>query len=146
MDTYLFLGAKPSEVAYLLGVLSGIQTQLNGKEATGSTITLTENQTLGDNITCTTNLKHVHVLQCATFRSEVGHPVLQTAAMDTHIFLLAKPSEVAYLLGVLSGIQPQLNEKQVTGSCISICDPNPTQRKATHEHLNHPSWSLDTDR
>ena len=30
-DTYKFMGFKPSEIAYLSGVISNIQTQLNNK-------------------------------------------------------------------------------------------------------------------
>ena len=30
-DTYTFLGAKPVEIAYLAGVTSNLQTQLNGR-------------------------------------------------------------------------------------------------------------------
>ena len=46
---YTFMGALPSEIAFLSGVTSSIQTQLTGK------MSLSGDQTLGANVTCTTN-------------------------------------------------------------------------------------------
>ena len=85
------LVAKPSEVAYLLGVSSSIQTQFNNKQANRLCMTLGDIQTLTSNI---------------------------TAAVDTFLFLGAKPSEVTYLAGASSNIQTQLNNKQASGLCI----------------------------
>ena len=48
-NTYSFMGAEPLEIAYLFGVTSNLQTQLDGK------LTLSGNQTLAGNITCTLN-------------------------------------------------------------------------------------------
>jgi len=80
------LGAKPSEIAYLSGMMSNIQTQLNGKQAAGTYMTLSGDQFLGRIVTCLVNL-------------------------NNYKFFGALPSEHAYLSGVLSAIQTQLNGK-----------------------------------
>ena len=67
-----------NEVTYLSGVTSAIQTQLNNKQASGLCMILSGAQTLTGSI---------------------------TAAVDTYLFLSAKPSEHAYLSGVSSNIQ-----------------------------------------
>ena len=92
-DAYTFLGAKPSEIAYLLGLSSNLQTQLNGKQASGAYMTtLMGGQTPTANVTFTTP--------------------------DTFLFLGAKPSEIVYLLGLSSSVQTQLNGKQASGAYI----------------------------
>ena len=85
---YTFFGAKPSEIAYLSGASSNITNQLIEK------LSRTDNQTLGGNITCTTN-------------------------PSGYTFIGALPSEVAYLAGKTSAIQAQLNGKQAACTYMS---------------------------
>ena len=89
-NTYTFMGAKPTEIAYLSGLTSSIKDQLDGKQATGTYMTRGGEQTLTANIT--------------------------VPASNTFTFMGAKPTEIAYLSGLTSSIKDQLAGKQPSGS------------------------------
>jgi len=140
--TFFFFGALPLEIAYLSGVSSAIQTQLNRKQDSNTCITLTGNQTLGGDITCTTSTNNYKLFGATPteiayvsgvisavqtqLNGKLGLGVAQiltaniTAAADTYMFWGAKPSKIAYVSGVTSAIQTQLNGKQASGSCITL--------------------------
>jgi fructose-specific component phosphotransferase system IIB-like protein len=98
-----------TELGYLAGVTSAIQTQLNGKEAT---ITGGATTILSSNLTASRALA-----------SNGSGKVVVSAVTDT---------ELGHLAGVSSGIQGQLNGKQatITGGATTILSSDLTANRA----------------
>ena len=76
-DTYMFSGAKPSQIGYLSGVTSSIQTQLNGCLKTGSN-TLTSNLTFSNSGSNTYNIN----LPNTTVTGVITFPISLPLATD----------------------------------------------------------------
>ena len=107
--TNLGLTATATELNYVSGVTSSIQTQLNGKQATvtGGATTI-----VSDNLTANRVLE-----------SNTSGKVIVSAVTST---------ELGYLSGVTSNLQTQLNGKQTTisGAATTIVSNNLTASRA----------------
>ena len=105
-----------TELTYVKGVTSAIQTQINAKANDASVVHLTGNETIAGVKTFSSNPKIPATGSELILSVSSGGTV---NGLTTSIY--ASPFELTYLKGVTSAIQTQLNEKQATlSSTVNI--------------------------
>lgn len=131
-DGSAWVTALPSELQYLTGVTSNIQTQLDGKQATitGAATTIT-----GSNLTASralTSNSSGKVAVSSVTDTELGFLSGVTSDIQTqlnakqNIVAGVSDTEIGYLDGVTSAIQTQLNAKEDRSYTISNISANYT--------------------
>jgi hypothetical protein len=126
-----------TEIGYVNGVTSSIQTQLDGKQATGNYITaLTGNVTASGPGSAVATIAN-GVITNAMINASAAIAVSKLAALtasravvtDSSGFLApatTTATEIGYVNGVTSAIQTQLDGKQATGNYITALTGNVT--------------------
>jgi hypothetical protein len=147
--------ATTTELNFVDGVTSNIQTQLGTKADTATTITAGAGLTGGGDLSTNRTISHADTSSQASVDNS-GATVIQDVTLDTYghvtglashtltlanLGVTASATEVNYTTGVTSGIQTQLNAKAnlsgagFTGN-LSITSDNPTISFIDTDHTN----------
>jgi hypothetical protein len=127
-----------TELGYLDGVTSSIQTQLNAKQPSGNFVIKTGDTMSGDLIFSTGN--------SITINSATGNTVAIFNASKELFSSSVTSTELGYLDGVTSAIQTQLNNKQAvsTGAITTITGTNLSASVAVVSDVNGKISGLST--
>ena len=112
MRATLGITASATEIGYLSGVSSNIQTQLNAKQAVGSYQTLDTELTALASTTSAADMVPHSWTATTTSLSAYGRTLIDDAdatTARTTLGITATATEIGYLSGVTSGIQTQIN-------------------------------------
>lgn len=117
----------PTQLSYL-DATSSIQTQLNGKQASGSYLTSSSPSITSPTIATSLTASYATASTIAGFDASKN---LITLATTTYPSL----TELAYVKGVTSAIQSQLDSKQASGSYITASSTDTLTNKTLTRYL-----------
>lgn len=135
-----------TEFQYLGGVTSDIQTQINGKQPTGSYITANSadvltNKSIDADTNTITNIENADIKAAAAIAVNKLAAVTASRALASDVSGFITPSavtatELGYVSGVTSAIQTQLNSKQPTGAYITASSTDTLTNKSIDADTN----------
>ena len=117
----------PTQLSYL-DATSSIQTQLNGKQASGSYLTSSSPSITSPTIGTSLNASYATASTIAGFDASKNLITLATATYPSL-------AELAYVKGVTSAIQSQLDSKQASGSYITASSTDTLTNKTLTRYL-----------
>ncbi len=123
-------GVTATELAFLIGVTSAIQNQLDGKQPTGNYITSLTGDVAGSGPGAAPTSIQTGVITNSMINGAAAIALFKLAALTALRALVTDGSgvitisavtatELGYLSGVTSSVQTQLNGKQATGNYIT---------------------------
>jgi len=122
----------PTQLSYL-DATSSIQTQLNGKQASGSYLTSSSPSITSPTIATSLTASYATASTIAGFDASKNLITLATATYPNL-------TELAYVKGVTSAIQTQLDSKQASGSYITASSTDTlTNKRITNRVLSEAS-------